>query len=74
MGIDEMSRETGLPLEVLEAPPFVEEFGYMGGVGGGFVEPHQLRHRPDTRAFADTLKSHGREYLLGSKLPTAATI
>lgn len=81
MGIHEMSRTTGLPLEVLEAPPFVEEFGYMGGVSGrsgrsgcDFVEPHHLIHRPDTRAFADTLKSHGREYLLGSKLPTAATI
>lgn len=78
MGIHEMSRATGLPLEVLEAPPFVEEFGYMGGVSGGsggdFVEPHQLTHRPDTRAFADTLKSHGREYLLGAKLTTAATI
>ncbi|KAK7911323.1 hypothetical protein PG985_013804 [Apiospora marii] len=78
MDIHEMSRATGLPLEVLEAPPFVEEFGYMGGVrsgsGGDFVEPHQLTHRPDTRTLADILKSHGREYLLGSKLPTASTI
>ncbi|KAK8135792.1 hypothetical protein PG984_003732 [Apiospora sp. TS-2023a] len=78
MDIHEMNRTIGLPLEVLEAPPFIEEFGYMGGVsgrsGGNFVEPHQLAHRPDTRAFADTLKSHGREYLLGSQLPTAATI
>ncbi|KAK8065378.1 hypothetical protein PG997_012125 [Apiospora hydei] len=74
MGLHEMNRATGLPLEVLEAPPFVEEFGYMGGVSGGFVEPHQLRNRPGTRAFAVTLKSHGREYLLGAKLPTAATI
>ncbi|KAK6833908.1 hypothetical protein PG987_008602 [Apiospora arundinis] len=31
MDLHEMSRATGLPLEVLEAPPFVEEFGYMGG-------------------------------------------
>ncbi|KAK8035407.1 hypothetical protein PG993_010402 [Apiospora rasikravindrae] len=74
MDLHEMSRATGLPLEVLEAPPFVEEFGYMGGVSGGFVEPHQLRNRPGTQAFAVTLKSHGREYLLGAKLPTAATI
>ncbi|KAK7954559.1 hypothetical protein PG988_015253 [Apiospora saccharicola] len=79
MDIHEMNRTIGLPLEVLEAPPFIEEFGYMGGVSGGsggnnFVEPHQLAHRPDARAFADTLKSHGREYLLGSQLPTAATI
>lgn len=74
MDLHEMSRATGLPLEVLEAPPFVEEFGYMGGVSGGFVEPHQLKTKPHTRAFVDTLKSHGREYLLGAKLPTAATI
>ncbi|KAK7967714.1 uncharacterized protein PG986_001991 [Apiospora aurea] len=73
MGLHELSRVTGLPLEVLEAPPFVEEFGYMGGVSG-FVEPHQLRNRPGTRTLAVTLKSHGREYLLGAKLPTATTI
>lgn len=75
MDIHEMSRATQLPLEVLEAPPFVEEFGYMGGVSGGrLVEPHQLKNKPDTRAFVDILKSHGQEYLLGAQLPTAATI
>ncbi|KAK8100254.1 hypothetical protein PG999_010628 [Apiospora kogelbergensis] len=73
MDLHEMNRATGLPLEVLEAPPFIEEFGYMGGVGS-FVEPQQLRNKPHTRAFVDILKSHGRDYFMGAQLPTAATI
>ena len=44
----------GLPLEALEAPGFIEEFGYMGGVENA-IEPHQLKSKVQTPSFEEWL-------------------
>ncbi|KAL4878197.1 hypothetical protein BJY04DRAFT_229918 [Aspergillus karnatakaensis] len=47
-------RVFGLPLEALEAPLFIEEFGYMGGVEG-FIEPGDLKNAVQTKSFEEWL-------------------
>ncbi|KAL4985521.1 hypothetical protein BDW68DRAFT_179643 [Aspergillus falconensis] len=46
----------GVPMEVLDAPLGIEEFGYMGGVEG-FIEPGDLKNKMVTRSFEGWLKT-----------------
>jgi hypothetical protein len=57
--IEYINREYGLPTEVLEAPLFIEEFGYMGGVER-FIEPGQLKNAVPTKSFEEWLR--GRDW------------
>ncbi|KAL5334987.1 hypothetical protein BJX70DRAFT_410955 [Aspergillus crustosus] len=63
--VEYINREFGLPLEVLEAPLFIEEFGYMGGVEE-FIEPGQLKNEVDTKSFAEWLAERDWKELVGS--------
>ena len=54
--IEVMHRQFGIPVEVLDGPAFVSEFGYMGGVQG-WIEPEQLRTKVRTRSFEEWLRS-----------------
>lgn len=64
----EMSKKTGVPLEVLDGPGFIGEFGFMGGIDN-YIEPHQLKTKVATPSYADFLRSRKLEDLLGSEGP-----
>ncbi|KAL4867805.1 hypothetical protein BDV12DRAFT_209523 [Aspergillus spectabilis] len=53
--IEYINQEYGLPMEALEAPLFIEEFGYMGGVER-FIEPRQLKNAVPTKSFEEWLR------------------
>ncbi|PYI00596.1 putative hscarg dehydrogenase [Aspergillus sclerotiicarbonarius CBS 121057] len=59
-----MRRELGIPMEVLDAPAYIEEFGYMSGLEG-VVEPGELRGRGLERwSFEDWLRGQDWEGIL----------
>jgi hypothetical protein len=51
-----MHGQFGIPIEVLDGPAFISEFGYMGGVEG-VIEPGQLKTDVRTTLFEDWLRS-----------------
>jgi hypothetical protein len=48
--VEYMHQQFGVPMEVLDGPSYIEEFGYMGGVVG-FIEPSQLKSEVPTKSF-----------------------
>ncbi|CZR62639.1 uncharacterized protein PAC_12536 [Phialocephala subalpina] len=52
---DIMHQKFGISKEILEAPGFINEYGYMGGVDG-FIEPFQLKKHVPTKSYEDWLK------------------
>lgn len=58
-----MNRELGVPMEVLDAPAFIEEFGYMGGLEG-WVEPGELREGWGKWSFEEWLRGEDWEGIL----------
>lgn len=52
---ERMNKEFGIPIEVLDAPGFIEEFGFMGGVEG-WIEPGELKRKVETRGFGEWLR------------------
>ncbi|KAI1819269.1 hypothetical protein F4861DRAFT_150793 [Xylaria intraflava] len=65
--IEQMHKLTGLPYELLWAPAFVEEYGYMGGIDN-FIEPSQLKTKVTTPSFEDWLRSRDIQELLSINL------
>ncbi|OJJ50732.1 hypothetical protein ASPZODRAFT_86307 [Penicilliopsis zonata CBS 506.65] len=63
----------GVPLEVLEAPNFLNEFSYMAGVDG-FIEPAQLKVKVPTQSFEEWLKARGWEQVLGDGKAMLASV
>jgi NAD(P)-dependent dehydrogenase (short-subunit alcohol dehydrogenase family) len=51
---EKMIKEYGIPVEVLDAPAFVGEFGFMGGIEG-WIEPGQLKTKVETKGFGEWL-------------------
>lgn len=68
MSRDEMHKAFGVPLEVLEGPAFIAEFGYAAGIDG-IVEPAQLKTKVATTSFEDFLKTGKAVDLLQSSMP-----
>ena len=66
--VEEMHRATGLPLEVLEAPAFMGEFGFTKEVEG-IIEPKDLRRTVDTASYYAFLGKQSDEFLLTSQNP-----
>ncbi|KAJ5356477.1 hypothetical protein N7517_011086 [Penicillium concentricum] len=66
MTIKDMNEKTGLPVEILNGPAFIDEFGYSAGVEN-IVEPAQLKSRVQTQKFEEWLKSQNVAELLGLK-------
>lgn len=60
-----MHRQFGIPIEVLDAPGFINDFGYMGGVDG-FIEPVQMKKQVHTKSFEDWLNERDWKVVLGS--------
>jgi hypothetical protein len=61
--LEDMAAKTGRPLEVLEAPAFMHEFGYCAGVPN-VIEPHQLKSPPKTKPFDQRLREMGAAELI----------
>ncbi|KAL4815801.1 hypothetical protein BDW67DRAFT_63458 [Aspergillus spinulosporus] len=53
---EEMRERFGLPMEVLDAPLAIEEFGYMGGIEG-YIEPKDLANAVATSSFEEWLNT-----------------
>jgi hypothetical protein len=62
VNIEAMHEKTGIPIEILDAPGFISEFGYLGGVGK-YIEPGELKEKAVTKSF---------EVWLGEKLAADA--
>ena len=56
VSIEVMHEQFGIPIEVLDGPAFISEFGYMGGVEGA-IEPGHLKTDVRTTPFEDWLRS-----------------
>ncbi|KAF8861106.1 NAD(P)-binding protein [Acephala macrosclerotiorum] len=52
---DIMHYKFGISKEILEAPGFINEYGYMGGVDGS-IEPFQLKKQVQTKSYETWLK------------------
>lgn len=63
---EQMHNLTGVPYEVLWAPSYMEEFGYMAGISN-YIEPHQLKKRVTTPSFEEYLKSRDVNQLLSTE-------
>lgn len=66
MGVQEMHEKTGVPLEVLGGPAFIDEFGYCAGLES-VVEPAQLKSHVQGKSFEEWLKGQDVMELLGLK-------
>ncbi|PWY96679.1 NAD(P)-binding protein [Aspergillus sclerotioniger CBS 115572] len=58
-----MNKELGVPMEVLDAPAFIEEMRYMGGVKG-WIEPGELSERWQKWSFEEWLRGEDWEGIL----------
>ncbi|KAI3318430.1 NAD(P)-binding protein [Xylariaceae sp. AK1471] len=61
--VEQMHERTGLPYEVLWAAPYIEEYGYMGGISN-FIEAPQLKKKVATSSWEDWLKTRDMNELL----------
>lgn len=66
MSVQEMHEKTGIPVEVLSGPAFIDEFGYCAGLEN-VVEPAQLKSRIQGNSFEEWLKHQNIEEILGLK-------
>ncbi|PLB53580.1 NAD(P)-binding protein [Aspergillus steynii IBT 23096] len=60
---DYMHRELGIPREVLDAPPYIAEFGYMGGLDN-VLYPKDLAVKVQTPSFTDWLEAQNWQQIL----------
>jgi hypothetical protein len=65
--LEQMHEFSGLPYEVLWAPPYIEEYGYMGGIND-FIESPQLKKKVVTPSYEEWLKTRDMNELLSVKL------
>ncbi|KAI1183870.1 NAD(P)-binding protein [Nemania serpens] len=65
LSLDQMHHLTRLPYEVLWAPAYMEEFGYMAGVSN-FIEPHHLKKTVTTPSWEEWLKTRDIHELLSA--------
>ncbi|KAJ5805199.1 hypothetical protein N7474_011086 [Penicillium riverlandense] len=64
MGLQELHAMSGVPLEVLYGPAFVDEFGYCGGIDG-VIEPAQLKAKVNVKTFEESIRGLDMDFLLG---------
>ncbi|KIW11194.1 hypothetical protein PV08_10494 [Exophiala spinifera] len=62
--VETMNQQSGIPLEVLDGPAFISEFGYMSGVEGDIIEPPHLKAKVKTKSFEDWVKSRDWKEIL----------
>ncbi|KAJ5731467.1 uncharacterized protein N7483_005975 [Penicillium malachiteum] len=66
MGMQDMLEKFGVPIEVLGAPAYLDDFSYCAGVSN-VIEPSQLKSRVAVRSFEESLRGLEAEILLGTK-------
>ncbi|KAJ5468449.1 hypothetical protein N7475_006201 [Penicillium sp. IBT 31633x] len=66
MTVQDMHEKTGIPVEILGGPAFIDEFGYCAGLQN-VVEPAQLKSRTQGPSFEEWLKDRDAMDLLGLK-------
>lgn len=64
--LEVLHEKFGISKEMLDAPAFIAEYGYMGGVDG-FIEPFQLKKKVHTKSFKDWLRERDWEAVLDSR-------
>ncbi|KAJ5604540.1 hypothetical protein N7510_009694 [Penicillium lagena] len=64
MGLQELHEMSGVPLEILYAPAFLDEFGYCGGVDG-VIEPAQLKAKVNVKTFEESISRLDMDFVLG---------
>lgn len=66
--IQKMHEITGVPLEVLDAPGYVAEFGYMAGIEN-VMEPADLKNRVVTPSYQEFLAKQDVKVSLRAQIP-----
>ncbi|CAL5867562.1 uncharacterized protein PFLUO_LOCUS1781 [Penicillium psychrofluorescens] len=67
MDAETMGREFGIPMEVLDAPWFIDEFGYTGGIDG-VIDHEGLKVKVHTKSFEEWLEGQNwKEMLVGGQ-------
>ncbi|OQE44384.1 hypothetical protein PENCOP_c002G07309 [Penicillium coprophilum] len=64
--VKELNEKSGIPVEILTGPAFVDEFGYSAGVEN-IIEPAQLKSRVQGQKFEEWLKRQDVAELLDLK-------
>ncbi|KAI0101030.1 hypothetical protein GGR51DRAFT_338692 [Nemania sp. FL0031] len=64
--LEQMHKLTSMPYEVLWAPAYLEEFGYMAGISN-FIEPPHLEKKVITPSYEEWLKTRDMDELLSNK-------
>lgn len=62
--IEEVSRNFGIPMEILAGPQIINKYGYMYGVSN-HIEPPQLQKRILTRSYEEWVKENWQTMLVG---------
>lgn len=57
VSIDFMHKQFGVPMELLDTPAYISEYGYTAGIES-LVRPAQLKNPPATKSFAEWLKEN----------------
>ncbi|KAH8179865.1 nmrA-like family protein [Sarocladium implicatum] len=65
---EQMTQRTGLTVEVLGGPAFIDEFGYMAGIEG-WIGPDKLQNKPQTPSYEEFLSKQSSEHVLGAQFP-----
>ncbi|KAJ5593956.1 uncharacterized protein N7459_000164 [Penicillium hispanicum] len=63
MDMQQLHEVSGIPLEVLGGPAYLDEFGYCAGVPG-VIEPAQLKSRVQVRTFEESIQGLDSKVLL----------
>lgn len=63
VSVEAMHTKFGIPMEVLDGPAYISEFGYMGGVKNP-IEPAQLKEKVQTRPLREWLEGRDWKALL----------
>ena len=63
VSIEEMHRQFGIPIEVLDGAGYINEFGYTGGIVG-ISEPGELRGKVKTKSFEERLRERDWKKIL----------
>lgn len=64
-----MHQQFGISMEMLDAPGYISEYGYMGGVDN-FIEPSQLKAPIKTRSLEDWMMGRDWKEVLESLKPS----
>ena len=68
LSTEQMLERTPSSIEVMRAPAFIDEFGYMGGIEN-WISPDKLQRKPQTPSYEEFLGKQSSEHLLNAQFP-----